>query len=57
MYEPGNAGATLCQLLDAIPEVVDATVTGCSETYTGAQTYLVHVTLDNGRELRMDVTG
>jgi hypothetical protein len=57
MYEPGNAGATLCALLDGIDDVVDATVTGCTETFDGSQTYSVRVTLDDGRVLGIDVTG
>lgn len=57
MYEPGNAGATLCELLDGIDDVVDATVVGCSETFSGSQAYSLSVTLDNGRELCIDVSG
>jgi hypothetical protein len=57
MYEPGNAGATLCGLLDGIDDVIDATVVGCSETFSGSQTYSLSVTLDNGRELSIDVSG
>lgn len=57
LFEKGNVGETLCALLDAVPEVVDAAVNSSTSSFGGETSYGVSVVLDNGRALEIDVRG